>query len=206
MSSELQQKHDHFLSLLTPIRTSLARFCRAITSDDDAARDLASETILVAYEHLETLRDPSRFRSYCFQIASRHAKRSRWRERNRVAYDATFAEALADTGPSPETSAEVRLLYEALDTLPTNVRDAIVLFEISGLSLEEIRQIQGGSLSGVKSRIARGRKQLARLLGVRDDAQESVRMVENNTTERTHYRFARTDASALRANTKSTIL
>jgi RNA polymerase sigma-70 factor, ECF subfamily len=206
MSSELQQKHDHFLSLLTPIRASLARFCRAITSDDDAARDLASETILVAYEHFDRLRDPSRFRSYCFQIASRRAKRSRWRERNRVAYDATFAEALADNGLSPETSAEIRLLYEALDALPTKVRDAVVLFEISGLSLEEIRHIQGGSLSGVKSRIARGRKQLARLLGVRDDAQVNVRVVESNTTERTHYRFARTDTPAVRVNTKSTIL
>jgi RNA polymerase sigma-70 factor (ECF subfamily) len=206
MSSELQRKHDDFLSLLTPIRTSLARFCRAITSDDDAARDLASETIVVAYEHFETLRDPNRFRSYCFQIASRHAKRSRWRERNRVAYDPTLAEAVADNGPSPETSVEIRLLYEAMEALPTKVRDALILFEISGLSHEEIREIQGGTLSGVKSRISRGREQLAKLLGVRASADEDVRMVEKHTTERTRFSFARTENTVLQARTKSTIL
>ena len=45
---------------------------------------------------------------------------------------------------------------------------ALTLFEISGLSLEEIREIQGGSLPGVKSRVQRGRKKLAEIMGVDD--------------------------------------
>ena len=63
---------------------------------------------------------------------------------------------------------EVVLLYRALDELSASQREAVVLFEISGLSLEEVREIQGGSLSGVKSRISRGRQRLAELLGATD--------------------------------------
>lgn len=197
MSTELQKKHAHFLSLLAPIRSGLARFCRVISRDDEAARDLTSQTILIAYEHLDSLRDPERFRSYCFQVASRLAKRSRWRERNRVAYDQTLTEAIADAGPSPEIAAEVRELYEALATLPQNMRDAVILFEINGLSLDEIKGIQGGSLSGVKSRIARGRARLSRILGEGNNvAERSSLTLGVEATERQSYRFARTSVPA----------
>ncbi len=49
-------------------------------------------------------------------------------------------------------------------SLPEKQREALALFEISGLSIEEVREIQGGSLSAVKMRLVRGREQLALLL------------------------------------------
>jgi RNA polymerase sigma-70 factor (ECF subfamily) len=51
-----------------------------------------------------------------------------------------------------------------LAKLPSRQREALVLFELSGFSLDEIRQLQGGTLSGVKSRMKRGREQLRRWL------------------------------------------
>jgi len=51
----------------------------------------------------------------------------------------------------------------------------VILFEISGLSLQEIVEIQGGSLSGVKSRIVRGRERLAVLLGERKPSPSGTR-------------------------------
>jgi DNA-directed RNA polymerase specialized sigma24 family protein len=39
-----------------------------------------------------------------------------------------------------------------------------VLFELSGFSIEEIREIQGGSISGVKTRLVRGREALRSML------------------------------------------
>jgi RNA polymerase sigma-70 factor (ECF subfamily) len=60
------------------------------------------------------------------------------------------------------------MLHAALGRLPGTQREAIVLFELAGLSLEDVREVQGGSLSGVKSRIVRGRRRLAELLGAND--------------------------------------
>ena len=59
---------------------------------------------------------------------------------------------------------DIQVLYAALDKLPVKQKEAVVLFEISGFSLEEIKNIQGGTLSGAKSRVKRGREKLAILL------------------------------------------
>jgi RNA polymerase sigma-70 factor (ECF subfamily) len=80
----------------------------------------------------------------------------------------------------------VRLLYEALQKLPEEQREAIILFEISGFSLKEVQQIQGAGLSAVKSRIVRGKKKLARLL----NDHETLRLLSNGVSE--EEQFART--------------
>ena len=59
---------------------------------------------------------------------------------------------------------EIEGLYKAMNRLPEKQREAVSLYEISGFSLAEVQQIQGGSLSGVKSRITRGREALAEIL------------------------------------------
>jgi RNA polymerase sigma-70 factor (ECF subfamily) len=93
-------------------------------------------------------------------------------------YNEERARGLHDSGTTPEASADVALLYEALKRLPAAQRESVVLFEISGLSLQEIRQIQGGSLSGVKSRVTRGRRRLAEILGADDSRNPDARAVE----------------------------
>jgi RNA polymerase sigma-70 factor (ECF subfamily) len=166
MSFLLDEEQQRFLILLEPIRPGLARYCRAITTDCETARDLVSETILIAYEHFASMNDNGgSFSSYLFTTATRLHKRWRWRGKRKVAYDAIRAIEIIDTNPAPDSGADIELLYAALRRLPDLQREAVVMFEISGLTLEEIRQIQGGSLSGVKSRIARGREKLAKLLG-----------------------------------------
>jgi RNA polymerase sigma-70 factor (ECF subfamily) len=75
-------------------------------------------------------------------------------------YDEQAAELLPDPGALPDTNHDVKLLNELLSKLPDKQREAIVLFELSGFSIEEIRDLQGGSLSGVKMRLSRGRDQL----------------------------------------------
>ena len=51
-----------------------------------------------------------------------------------------------------------------LGKLPPKQKEALVLYEITGLTLKEIREIQGGTLSGVKSRLKRGRNSLSELM------------------------------------------
>ena len=67
---------------------------------------------------------------------------------------------LPDHQSPPDIDHDVEVLYNLLGKLPPKQRECVVLFELSGFSLEEIRQLQGGTLSGVKSRLTRGREQL----------------------------------------------
>ena len=139
-----------------------------VGGDREEANDLVGDTILAAFERFDHIRGEEAFLSYLFTIALRIHKRRRWRRKLFGAYDEERAAGIRDEGSSPESSADVVLLHRALARLPERQREAVVLFELTGLSLEEVREIQGGSLSGVKSRVARGRKELARLLGAAD--------------------------------------
>jgi len=166
--SEDVLKQQQFLELLRPINDKLARFCRAMAKDSDEAKDLVSETILLAYQSFSNVREHKAFQSYLFTIASRLNQQRSKRSQKFEPISEHHAAVFHTNGTSAEVTLDVDILYKALARLPEKQREAIVLFEISGLSMEEIRGIQGGSLSGVKSRIARGRGELTVLLRDRE--------------------------------------
>src|SRR6202140_2688660 len=74
-------------------------------------------------------------------------------------------------------SADRRMLREALDELPVNFREVIVLRELEGMSYKEIAEGMGVPIGTVMSGLARGRDQVReRLLRARDrEAQRGVR-------------------------------
>lgn len=157
---------ERFLQLYMPHQHALWRFVRSLVHDRHEAEDVVSETVLMALEGFNRIKDEKAFLSFLFTIASRIVGRRKWRGRLFTEYNHLEAEQRVSAHPQPDIQADVSLLYEAIGKLPERMREAIVLFEISGYSIEEIRDIQGGSLSGVKSRLVRARKQLGVLLGI----------------------------------------
>ena len=160
-------KHERFMAHLTPCLAKLSRYCHALTMDAEEGRDLLSDAILLTYENFEKLRAPEAFTSYAFTTARRlyyrRAKRKKWW----AVLGKEAEEVVDERTTSPEITLDTQALDRALSQLPEKQREAVILFEISGLSLQEIVEIQGGSLSGIKSRIVRGRERLAELLGER---------------------------------------
>ncbi|SRR5581483_7514113 len=172
-------KQERFMTCLTPCLARLSRYCHAIAKDGndrssrEHGRDLLSDAILAAYEHFDELRSPEAFTSYIFTTARRIYWRSQRRKKFWAAFGTETNEIADERTPSPETVLDLDVLDAALKKLPDKQREAVILFEISELSLKEIRDIQGGSLSGVKSRIVRGRERLAELLGERAQQQSA---------------------------------
>jgi len=163
------QKQQEFLALLEPVYQRLWRFALATTRDHVNAQDLLSETVLAAYERFDTVRDTQAFTSFLFTVATRIQRHKERRTRWFGAYDESLVERMHSVTPSPEVAAEIAVLLDALSRLGSKQRETLTLFEISGFTLEEIREIQGGTLSGVKSRLRRARAALAHELGVRTD-------------------------------------
>jgi RNA polymerase sigma-70 factor (ECF subfamily) len=168
-----------FLHLLEEVHTRLWRFAFSITHDETEADDLLSDTVLAAFERFDTLKDPQAFTSFLFTIATRINRHNQDRRRRYDKYDPELAETIPSTNIAPDVAADILLIREALSLLPEKQRETIILFEISGFSLQEIREIQGGTLSGVKSRLRRARKDLAKLLGVpeKTDHQSEIHSV-----------------------------
>lgn len=149
--------------------------------DRDSALDLVGETLLAAWENFDALRDDRAFLSWLLTIARRiHGEKRRRRKLFRED-EPGYADALVWEGPQPDVLPDFEALFAALSTLPEKQREAVVLFELTGFSLREIQEMQGGSISALKVRLHRGRKRLARLLGAdRTDAPDSRDTVERN--------------------------
>jgi RNA polymerase sigma-70 factor (ECF subfamily) len=177
METHIREKQEQFLDLLEPHKAGLLRFCRALSNDSDTAKDLASEAILIAYERFDSLRDKTVIKSYLYTIASRLARDERIIAKRNTSYEE--ASSVAYNGAAPDVLADIHFLQEALQKLPEKLREAVIMFEISGLDLKEIKEIQGGSLSGVKMRVMRGRKKLAKMLGVRESEKKKTEAVSH---------------------------
>lgn len=157
-----------------------AMLCR-LTGDRDEAADLVQETFLKALRAVRTFRGDASLKTWLFRIAINESRnRFRWwrRRKREVTFSLdtsggddqrSFSELLPDRGESPE-SVVLRLerearLRRALRRLAPAYREAIVLRDIEGFSYEEVAASVGANLGTVKSRIARGREELRKMLG-----------------------------------------
>ncbi|MDH3492209.1 MAG: sigma-70 family RNA polymerase sigma factor [Acidobacteriota bacterium] len=147
-----------------------------ITNDPEEAEDLTQETFLRALKGIGKFRGEAGIRTWLFRIAINQSKnRFRWWKRRKrektVSIDApaketglTFSDGIADAGPSPEDDVlrneRRRNLLSAIESLPETYREAVVLCDIEGLSYEEISNVLDIGMGTVKSRIARGRREL----------------------------------------------
>ncbi len=178
MDTQFREKQDEFLELLRPHKSGLQRFCRALSKDAESGKDLASETILITYDRFDALKNKESIKSYLYTVASRLARDERKLAKHNTQYDE--ASSIEFTGTSSDVLVDIHFLQEAMQKLSEKTRNSLIMFEISGYSLEEIREIQGGSLSGVKLRLLRGRKELGKLLGAKVERKEKSEAVVNN--------------------------
>jgi RNA polymerase sigma-70 factor (ECF subfamily) len=136
------------------------RFLYRLTRRADSAEDLAQETFLAF------LRAPERFdgargnvRTYLFAIARNLALKEYRDGRGEEPLDG--AEPLG--GPAPPIEIGVAVA-EAVGALAPLQREALILFEYEGLSLEEIAVVAAADVGTVKSRLHRAREALRRTL------------------------------------------
>ncbi|XOV66166.1 MAG: RNA polymerase sigma factor [Fluviicola sp.] len=155
-------KQEEFLTLYEPVHERFERFCRARVYGNMDYRDLLNESLLVAYDKLDTLRSKEAFLSFLIGISVRilsnnHQKKKE--ERWSVATEKDkqdFTIGVSDP--------DVHFLYEGLSHLKEEQRECLILFEISGFSIKEIAVIQNASESAIKQRLKRGRDKLKDIL------------------------------------------
>lgn len=157
-------KQTEFMQLYNPVHTRLSNYCRSMAGNRADAEDLLNDTLLAAYEQFGHLENPDCFAGYLFTIASNLFKKHLRRKKFKGKYNEKEALLLEDLGLNPELRTELALVMQKMEQLPQLQREALILFHISDIPLEDIRSIQGGSLSAVKQRIKRGRERLMHML------------------------------------------
>jgi RNA polymerase sigma-70 factor (ECF subfamily) len=141
------------------------------------AADCTQETFLRVYRYLGKFRGNSNLKTWVFRIAL-NCCRSRYRKKTtRGRYLEFGGEEIisraADSGRDPEQRAVAAQLSEyvqmALSRLPPVYREAVILRDLQDLSYDEMAAVLGIRIGTVRSRIARGREQLRRLLISEDE-------------------------------------
>ncbi len=131
---------------------------RLLRSREDAC-DVTQDTFLIAFDELNDLREPHAVRGWLQQMTIRLVHR-RFRRRKMRRWlglypheDARLVDQV-DSGSRIEARAELRLLDEALDRVPSAEKIAWVLRQVEGLSLDEVARACSCSLATAKRRIA----------------------------------------------------
>ena len=151
---ELVDRHQHRLFTLA---------ARLLGSPEDAA-DAVQEAFIRAWLGLSSFRHGARFSTWLYRICLNavHDQRTK-----RPAAPLDEVAEPVDPRDQFATHELSGALQQALAALEEEFRGAVVLYDVLGCSYAEIAELTGVAEGTVKSRIFRGRKRLAELLGTR---------------------------------------
>lgn len=147
------------------VGSSLERFVRRQIADPHAADDVVAEVLAKIHEHLGTVDDHERITAWVFRIARNaitdHYRRAGRRREGTDAVDELVGADSAD-GWLDDQSAVLSDLASCIrplvDALPADYRRALHLTDLEGRTQADAARIEGISLSGMKSRVQRGRR------------------------------------------------
>ena len=163
-----------FELLVIKYQRKLGRLLSRFVRDPTEVDDVAQEAFIKAYRALPTFRGDSAFYTWLYRIAINTAKNYLVATGRRAptstgvdiedAENFEDAEQLRDTS-TPESEYEGKeiagVVNQAMDALPDDLRTAITLREIEGLSYEEIANVMNCPIGTVRSRIFRAREAIA---------------------------------------------
>jgi len=162
---EEADKLARFEQAILPHLDAAYNLARWLTRNEHDAEDVVQEAYLRAFKFFSGFHGADG-RAWLLTIV-RHTCYS-WLDRNRGHelvgdFDAEVSE-IESPGPNPEAilleSANQHLVRQALEALPVEFREVIILRELEGLSYKEIADLADLPIGTVMSRLARARKRL----------------------------------------------
>lgn len=163
--------------LVSKYQRKLARLLSRLIRDPAEVEDVAQETFIKAYRALPTFRGDSAFYTWLYRIGVNTAKNYLVSQGRRAPtsteFDSEEAEGFDEGEQLRDSNTPERILQSkqvgetvnaAMEALPEELRTAIMLREIEGLSYEDIARIMDCPIGTVRSRIFRAREAVAEKL------------------------------------------
>ena len=159
-----------------PIYNLMFRMCGSVA---DAA-DLSQDTFIKAYEQLHRFKEGRSFFPWLYTIGLNHCRNFLRLRKSRQ--DVPTEDCELDTGLDDPSTHEKRLLaqldverlHEALDRLPIDYRESLILRYHEELALEDVAEALEISLSCAKMRVHRGLKKLREILENTHHGRETI--------------------------------
>ena len=177
---EPQLRKAGFAEEALPCMESVYRFAMRLTAGNASeAEDLVQDTFLRAYRAWETYTPGTSCRSWLFTICRNLFLRSRERSARRPEHAATDLDVNVEAVAAASTYGRIHQadpaqsyfdslvdaeVMNAVEALPPDFREVVVLSDLEGLTYQEIADVIESPLGTVKSRLYRGRRLLAEKL------------------------------------------
>ena len=149
-----------FKAELVTLIPHLRAFARTLTGDPTAADDLAQEAMMKAWDARASYQMGTNMKAWTFMILRNQfysEKRRSWRISQ---LDQEAAERTLVAVDDPEAPVALDELRQALNTLPEEQREALILVGAGGFAYEEAAEICQCAVGTVKSRVSRARRAL----------------------------------------------
>jgi len=190
LAQALQGDAQAFSQLVENYQTPVYNLCHRMLGDSYEAEDAAQETFLRAYKGLRRYDQTRPFSTWLLAIAAHHCIDQIRRRRMRlIPFDDLPHEELPDPAPRPEASVlgreEERRVRNLLETLSPPDRAAVVMLYWYDLSYEEIAEALNLTVSAVKSRLHRARREMAEVWA--KTSSPTIVVAETRHAERTCY-------------------
>jgi RNA polymerase sigma-70 factor, ECF subfamily len=162
-----------FEKLVLRYERRVLRVAQRLTKNREDAEDVVQETFHKAFLHLGGFQGKSRLSTWLTRIAVNQALMLLRRRRGALEVFPescddgveSISAAFVDQSPNPEESCwrqeRTALLTKAINRLGPGIRRTVILRDIEERSVEETAQILDTSVSAVKSRVSRGRRELS---------------------------------------------
>jgi RNA polymerase sigma-70 factor (ECF subfamily) len=160
---------ESFETLAMPMFTSLYNLAHWLTHNREEAEDLVQETYLKALRGFVSFQQGTNFRAWMYRILRNTFLTSRSGLSVKMTVPLEHEEDAAGLpAATPEAvllvRADQQMVQEALERLPVQFREVILLCDIEEMSYQEIAEIVGIPIGTVMSRLARARKSMRDLL------------------------------------------
>ncbi len=166
-----RSRAEEFEALAAPEEKRVYGICYHMMGNREDALDCAQEAMLRAFRAFETFRQDARFSTWLSRIATNVCLDALRKRRDVVSLEAAREEKGFDPpDPTPGAYARLeekerrRLLRQAMEQLPLEMRQVIVLREMEGMAYDEIAQALNLPLGTVKSKVSRAREKLCAIL------------------------------------------
>ncbi len=147
---------------------ALRAFAWSLSHNSADADDLVQETLIKAWANREKFEPGTNLRAWLFTILRNTYYTALAKKRREVADEDGKHAAALSSAPTQDWSVAMHALQAALQRLPAEHREALVLVGAAGLTYEEAAEICGCALGTIKSRVNRARAKLMKIM----DAEE----------------------------------
>ncbi len=155
---------DEVVGLIPALRA----FAWSLSHNGSDADDLVQDTLIKAWSNRDKFEPGTNLRAWLFTILRNTYYTNVLRRRREVRDETGEYASTLKSPPTQDWSVAMRTLQAALQQLPDEHREALILVGAAGLSYEEAAEICGCALGTIKSRVNRARARLLKIMEAED--------------------------------------